>query len=231
MKSTGRTQQSGFKPPARGFSTSMPTPGQTAETTTTTGQIAEEVTKTVLNYLQKHRLVAKTTNETDKVRETHVQQTQQTDHTNTNMNLETINLNQGSSITSTPLTCRQDKTRFTSSRVPLHATVNLKKKVKIWANEFIELSTLQEDEVEDISFSIHTGAVSSNTSKRSSLLSSSGPMHLIYMLRSAHLNIRRKPKDWLHTWGSSAALCRNEGAGTFTILTFVVSANYKLCLR
>ena len=99
---------------------------------------------------------------------------QQTGYTNTNMNLETINLNQGSSNPSTPPPCRQDKTRFTSSRVPLHATVNLKKKEKIWANEFIELSTLQEDEVEDISFNIHTGAVSSNTSKkRNSLLSSS----------------------------------------------------------
>ena len=152
------------KRPARG-STSMPTPGPgpTAQTVTAPAQIA---TKTVLDYLQKNGLVAKATTDTDKFREINVQQTQQTGHATTNMNLETNNLNQGSSITSTPPPCRLDKTRFTSSRVPLHATVNLKKKEKIWANEFIELSTLQEDEVKDISFNIHTGAVSSNTSKK-----------------------------------------------------------------
>ena len=133
------------KRPAKGSSTPMPTPGQTAETITTPGQIAEEVTKTVVEYLQKNGLVAKATNETETVRNTNVQQTQQTGHTDTNMNPESISLNQGSSITSTPPPCKQDKTRFTSSRVPLHATVNQKKKEKIWANEFIELSTLKED--------------------------------------------------------------------------------------
>ena len=118
------------KRPARGSSIPMPTPGQTAETITTPGQIAEEVTKTVIEYLQKNGLVAKATNEADTVRHTNVQQTQQTDHTDTNMNSETINSNQGSSITSTPPPCRQHKTRFTSSRVPLHTTVNQKKKEK-----------------------------------------------------------------------------------------------------
>ena len=37
-----------------------------------------------------------------------------------------------------------------------------KKKEKIWANEYIDLSTLMED-LEDISFNIRTGAVSSTT--------------------------------------------------------------------
>ena len=123
----------------------MPTPGQTAETITTPGQIAEEVTKAVIEYLQKNGLVAKATNETDTVRNANVQQTHQTGHTGTHMNPESINSNQGSSITSTPPPCKQDKTHFTSSRVALHATVNQKKKEKIWANKFIELSTLQED--------------------------------------------------------------------------------------
>ena len=38
-----------------------------------------------------------------------------------------------------------------------------KKKEKIWANEYIDLSTLMEDDVDDISFNIRTGAVSSTT--------------------------------------------------------------------
>ena len=56
-----------------------------------------------------------------------------------------------------------DKSRFVSSRVPLHTRVPQKKKEKIWANEYIDLSTLQEEDVEDISFNIRTGAVSSTT--------------------------------------------------------------------
>ena len=53
--------------------------------------------------------------------------------------------------------------RFVSSRIPLHAKVPMKKKEKIWAGEFIELSTLQEEDVDDLLFNIRTGAVSSKT--------------------------------------------------------------------
>ena len=209
---------------ARG-STSMPTPGPgpTAETVTTPAQIAEEVTKTVLDYLQKNGLVAKATNDTDKVRETNVQQSQQTAHTNTTMNLETNNLNQGSSITSTAPPCRLDKTHFTSSRVPLHATVNLKKKEISGPMNLLSCLPCRRTRWKIFRLTYTLARSPQILQKRNSLLSSSGPMHLIYMLRSADLNIQRKPKDWLHTWGSSAALRRSEGAGTFTILTFVVS--------
>lgn len=69
---------------------------------------------------------------------------------------------QTTSLTSS--SCILSKSPFVSSRVPLHANVPQKKKEKIWANEYIDLSTLQDEEVQDISFNIHTGAVLSSTS-------------------------------------------------------------------
>ena len=41
----------------------------------------------------------------------------------------------------------QNKPSFTSASLPLHATVNQKVKEKIWSNEFIELSTVFEDDL------------------------------------------------------------------------------------
>lgn len=78
------------------------------------------------------------------------------------------------SITTSPApssSCKLDKSRFISSRVPLHSTVPQKKKEKIWSNEYIDLSTLQDDDVEDISFNIHTGAISSSSAPKRKFLS------------------------------------------------------------
>ena len=41
----------------------------------------------------------------------------------------------------------QNKPSFTSASLPLHATVNQKVKEKIWSNEFVELSTVFEDDL------------------------------------------------------------------------------------
>ena len=56
---------------------------------------------------------------------------------------------------------------YISPRTPLHALVSHKKKEKIWAGEYIDLSSLQEEDAEDICLNLRTGAMSStNTQKK-----------------------------------------------------------------
>ena len=62
--------------------------------------------------------------------------------------------------------CRMDGPVFVPSKLPLHAMVPLKKREQIWRGEFVELSTLQEEEPEEFMFNIRTGKVSSNASKK-----------------------------------------------------------------
>ena len=91
--------------------------------------------------------------------------------------------------------------QFIPSRVSLHATVSLKKKEKNWSWEFIDLSTLQDDDVEDLTFNIRTEAVSSTTpSKRNSCPLNNGPMLLTYFPLFTALNTRPRQKGFLHTW-------------------------------
>ncbi|MEW8548013.1 MAG: hypothetical protein AB2693_31300 [Candidatus Thiodiazotropha sp.] len=75
-------------------------------------------------------------------------------------------------VNSSPSTPSGNKTgRYVSSRMPLHALISQKKKEKIWAGEYIDLSTLQEDDVEDITFNIRTGAFSSSVAPRKKFMS------------------------------------------------------------
>lgn len=59
-----------------------------------------------------------------------------------------------------------DGPTFFSSKLPLYAMVPLKKREQIWRGEFVELSTLQEEEPDDILFNVRTGKVSSAPSKK-----------------------------------------------------------------
>lgn len=59
---------------------------------------------------------------------------------------------------------------YVSSRMPLHALISQKKKENIWAGEYIDLSTLQEDDVEDITINLHTGKLSSSRPSRKKFL-------------------------------------------------------------
>ena len=76
--------------------------------------------------------------------------------------LNTISLVYNSSSSASPSCraehCPSNNGKFVSSKIPLHATVFLKKRKKIWANEFIDLFTLQDDEVEDFkTYNIRNG--------------------------------------------------------------------------
>ena len=64
-----------------------------------------------------------------------------------------------------------NENKFVSSRIPLHATVSLKKKEEIWSGEFIDLSALQDDDVEDLTFNVRTGAVSTTTGSKKTFVS------------------------------------------------------------
>ena len=59
------------------------------------------------------------------------------------------------------------KSGFISAAIPLHARVPMKTKEKIWNNEFVELSTLFDEESDDITISLKSGKISTtNSSKR-----------------------------------------------------------------
>ena len=140
------------------------------QTMPTPEQLAESVTNTVIEYLKTSGLVATPPNDTEANKEANgIQNTEDKGNKDTDKSNES-GTNIDKPFTSSPPSCKQDKSKFVSSRVPLHATVSQKKKEKIWANEFIELSTLQEDEVEDICFNIHTGAVSSHQTTKKKFL-------------------------------------------------------------
>ncbi len=63
------------------------------------------------------------------------------------------------------------KSGFVSSTLPMHFRVPLKTKEKIWAGDYVELSTLQQEESEDITISLKSGQVSANQSLKRKFLS------------------------------------------------------------
>ena len=62
--------------------------------------------------------------------------------------------------------CWVDGPTFVPSRLPLYAMVPMKKREQIWRGEFVELSTLQEEEPDDVYFNIKTGKISPASSKK-----------------------------------------------------------------
>ena len=80
-----------------------------------------------------------------------------------------------------------------SSRAHLHIIVSQKQNYDIWANAYLDLSTLQEEDVEDFSFNIRTGAVSSTTaSKQNLILLSCGLMLLTSIRQSVGSNTKSR---------------------------------------
>ena len=78
-----------------------------------------------------------------------------------------------------------------SSRAHLHIIVSQKQNDDIWANEYLDLSTLQEEDVEDFYFNIRTGAVSSaTTSKQNLIVLSCGLMLLTSIRQSVRSNTK-----------------------------------------
>ena len=72
-----------------------------------------------------------------------------------------------------------------SSRAHLHIIVSQKQNYDIWANEYLDLSTLQEEDVEDFSFNICTGAVSSTTASKQNLILLSCGLMLLKSIRQS----------------------------------------------
>ena len=59
------------------------------------------------------------------------------------------------------------KSGFISAAIPLHSRVPMKTKEGIWNNEFVELSTLYDEETDDVTISLKSGKIStSNSTKR-----------------------------------------------------------------
>lgn len=59
-----------------------------------------------------------------------------------------------------------DGPTFVPSKLPLYAMVPMKKREQIWRGEFVELSTLQEEEPDDVLFNMKTGKISPAPSKK-----------------------------------------------------------------
>ena len=62
------------------------------------------------------------------------------------------------------------KSGFVSAAIPLHSRVPMKTKEKIWNNEFVELSTLYDDEIDDITISVKSGKVTTASSSKRKLM-------------------------------------------------------------
>lgn len=58
------------------------------------------------------------------------------------------------------------KSGFVSAALPLHCRVPMKTKEKIWADEYVELSTLQEENVDDVTISVKSGRISTTSSTK-----------------------------------------------------------------
>ena len=63
------------------------------------------------------------------------------------------------------------KSGFVSAAISLHSRVPMKTKEKIWNNEFVELSTLQDEEVDDITISVKSGKTTTTGSARKKFIS------------------------------------------------------------
>lgn len=62
------------------------------------------------------------------------------------------------------------KTGFVSAAIPLHSRVPMKTKEKIWADEYVELSTLQDENVDDVTISVQSGQISTTSSAKKKFL-------------------------------------------------------------
>ena len=63
------------------------------------------------------------------------------------------------------------KSGFVSAAIPLHSRVPMKTKEKIWNNEFVEFSTLHDEEVDDITISVKSGKITTTGSARKKFMS------------------------------------------------------------
>ena len=136
-----------------------------------TTQITQSVTQAVMVNLRQAGILAENSEQsTDLTSEEQNKDNAET----TSTSLETIQTSQGAKMGGTMICIsplggsRTDG--YVSSHVPLHALISQNKKEKIWAGEYINLSTLQEEDVEDITFNIRTGAVASSVAPKKKYL-------------------------------------------------------------
>ena len=143
-----------------------------SEVQTLTEQITQTVTASVIAILQQTGIIPANNVENQKLDK----DTAGSSHGNgtPSETLGSVQSERESDSTSAPCSDtnpQNNSNKFVSSRIPLHATVSDKKKEKIWSGEFIELSTLQDDDVEDLTFNVRTGAVSTSSTQRKTFMS------------------------------------------------------------
>lgn len=63
------------------------------------------------------------------------------------------------------------KSGFVSAAIPLHSRVPMRTKEKIWNNEFVEFSTLHDEEVDDITISVKSGKITTTGSAKKKFMS------------------------------------------------------------
>ena len=63
------------------------------------------------------------------------------------------------------------KSGFVSAAIPLHSRVPMRTKERIWNNEFVELSTLYDEDIEDITISVKSGHITTTGSAKKKFMS------------------------------------------------------------
>ena len=107
--------------------------------------------------------------------------------------------------------------RFVCPRIPLHAKVPMKNKEKNWAGEFIELSTLQGD---DLLFNVRTGAVSSKTPRMKRFMSIEQWTDAFNIFASVYRLKYPSEADGLSAYTSLVRqIAERNGTGVGTIMT------------
>lgn len=142
-----------------------------------TAQITKTVTETVMNTLKETGLLGQTP---PNAADNNAIEIQTEEHTSTRQRQQghTANGENNKKDISSPASPSGDvdkifsnKQKFVSPRVPLHASVSAKTKEKIWSGDFVDLSTLKDADVEELTFNIRTGAISSTVSSKKKFLS------------------------------------------------------------
>ena len=143
-----------------------------SEVQTLTEQITQTVTASVIATLQQTGIIPAKNVENQKLDKDTAGSSQE--NGTPSETLGSVQSERESDSTSAPCSDtnpQNNRNKFVSSRIQLHATVSDKKKEKIWSGEFIELSTLQDDDVEDLTFNVRTRAVSTSSTQRKKFMS------------------------------------------------------------
>ena len=167
----GQNTRSNAQPSKRRKQERNATPITATDIQALSEQITQTVTASVIATLQQSGIIPNPQPDNDAKRKQETMTSPLEKETSTSPLGSAQRGAESSSTSSSAAYLSNNENKFVSSRIPLCATVSLKKKEKIWSGEFIDLSALQDDDVEDLTINVRTGAVSTTTASKKKFMS------------------------------------------------------------